>query len=247
VHDKKDELTGGEIREIFSRYKSDFIFIEGEFGNPGSARNSGLTKVDCDWVCFWDSDDLPDVDAFLEMVDFADSVNASAVAGDFQIQNIITNQVFSKSFPESVDSLIDSCLASPGLWRFAFRVNVMNKVRFPELSMGEDAIYLYRTLKENTPILLFNRVVYTYFQGIQGQLTQNSSVRNELCQAIRILRGGKENDSFEALRIGLIIKFCGSLLKRSNPLNRLKALTNLIYVTSRSPHLTLKSLRILIM
>ena len=47
---------------------SNFEIIQGNFGSPGSTRNAGQIEVNSKWLSFWDCDDEPNIESFLEMV-----------------------------------------------------------------------------------------------------------------------------------------------------------------------------------
>ena len=63
---------------------SNFEVIQGNFGSPGSARNAGQFKVNSKWLCFWDSDDEPDIGSFLKMVRLAEASECELAIGNFE-------------------------------------------------------------------------------------------------------------------------------------------------------------------
>ena len=69
VHDKQDEETSRELREILNSVNSDRCILIEEFVNsPGLARNLGLKAASGIWVIFADSDDkLMILDCYMMM------------------------------------------------------------------------------------------------------------------------------------------------------------------------------------
>jgi glycosyltransferase involved in cell wall biosynthesis len=63
IHDKSDICTGPQLEKLLLEVNNpNVIYIEGEFGSPGLARNEGLKIASGEWVCFWDGDDIPMLD-----------------------------------------------------------------------------------------------------------------------------------------------------------------------------------------
>ena len=85
VHD----LADGQTNEKYESYIQEFsastiILLSGNFGNPGEARNLGLSYASAKWVVFWDSDDLPDLKCQMIALEKADAEQAEIVISDFR-------------------------------------------------------------------------------------------------------------------------------------------------------------------
>ena len=66
IHDHRDSETERQLLSILGTINSPKIaYLSGAFGSPGAARNAGLERVDSKFVCFWDSDDLPQPQSIL--------------------------------------------------------------------------------------------------------------------------------------------------------------------------------------
>ena len=106
MHDIKDTKTGPELEALVARFKSKNIqLIQKRFGSTGAARNAGLELTNSRWVGFWDSDDLPILPSYLEMIDSAEKKYSDIAIGGFtkvddRSLNIVGKQKFGASKQE---------------------------------------------------------------------------------------------------------------------------------------------------
>jgi glycosyltransferase involved in cell wall biosynthesis len=133
-------------------------------GNPGAARNIGLEDAKGEWVTFWDSDDYGYVGTVLDELKQAD-IKSEAMVGYAEI--VASGQVrrVLRTTPKEM-------IFNPGIWRFVFRRSALLGIRFPELSAGEDQVFLARFSFLERKILLSDCFFYRYFIGSEGQLTK---------------------------------------------------------------------------
>jgi glycosyltransferase involved in cell wall biosynthesis len=218
IHDITDEMTGLELERLFQKHKDGNIqLLQGRFGGPGSARNAGIEMAQSRWISFWDSDDEPNVNNFLKMVEKANSTTCEIIVGGFISRSERTNQerkeeLFSNNLAENLD-----CLAlNPGIWRMAFRRSFLGGNRFPSSRMGEDQLLLANLNFYNSKIDFYNETVYQYITGNPNQLTANSSAISDLKEVTKtffkkISLTPKSESTFLAI---MFIKQCLTLLKR---------------------------------
>jgi glycosyltransferase involved in cell wall biosynthesis len=177
VHDslnKHDEKLVDEIAENFKT--SNFVFVRGRFGSPGAARNAGKAKVKNKWLAFWDSDDQPKPHEFYDMVVTGESKGADAVVGGFVEVSSITGKDI-----RTIQSYSISDLAiNPGLWRIAFRNEIIKSISFTSFLMGEDQIYLIECLDRINETIFVENIVYTYMSGYKNQLTNKKEIDKDL-------------------------------------------------------------------
>jgi glycosyltransferase involved in cell wall biosynthesis len=190
VHDVCDEETGPELRKIVKALKSDQIkVIEGRFGSPGVARNAGIEIAKTDWLGFWDSDDLPNVDGFMNMLH--EAINASAEISIGGISTTIygnereTN--YHPAFAIHDDQDLFNLALMPAFTRMIFKRSIIELPAFPPLSMGEDLIFLARIRLLDRKILIFNQNVYLYILGFPGQLTESRSKLKQVEKAWHLI------------------------------------------------------------
>ena len=184
VHDFRDEETGKELREIILSLNSPAIdLIEGEFGSPGAARNAALKNVNSGWVTFWDSDDLPSPQLFLDLIEEANSLGKNFAVGQF----------ISIKLPERRELNQKKCKTLtqvgmyPGLWRWAFNHNRIKHLHFSEYLMGEDQLFLAMCAPTKDEVYISKISIYTYFQGVEGQLTSRKDAIFDLIKVSKLM------------------------------------------------------------
>jgi len=177
IVDNSTDDTFNELLEIKRAHEYNHLRIfNGSFGGPGGARNFGLKESTGNWVCFWDSDDIPNADEFLDMVERADQNGASLAIGGWAINSL--NDVNSLKNKElngnyfSVNFL--NTIKDPAIWRWAFRSSRIGNIGFPGIMMGEDQVFLANLNIRWNEIFKHKALVYTYIKGNPNQLTLNS-------------------------------------------------------------------------
>ena len=173
VHDKQDNETGGELDSILHSVNSNLVTLVTEsVFSPGKARNLGIEKATGAWICFWDSDDNPFPEKLLDMVRQADINNYQIAIGAFRKISSKRKKTYGTSEVEIG--------RMPGLWRFTFKKEIIQKTFFPKYRMGEDQIFLARLNPYSEDIFHFEKVVYEYIIGNSGQLTKNIDAIRDL-------------------------------------------------------------------
>jgi len=189
VADSFGEKDLSSLSKLINTTEStDVNLVTGIFGNPGSARNAGLELVDTDWVCFWDSDDLPKQDSFLRMIKSADEEHFQIAKGTYQIENASNNQHVTVEREFIDNESPERHLLDPGLWRYAFSREIYQKVRFPPLKMGEDQDFLVQALLFKKPVYQSSEVVYVYRIGYSPQLSREKSSFDDASKSLEILK-----------------------------------------------------------
>lgn len=177
VHDEQDSHTGDEIIRIVKSVNSELVsVITKTVYSPGKARNLGIGRATGDWICFWDSDDVPMPENFLSMVRQAKSQDHAIAVGKFRRISLDSIEVYGTSEAE-VGRM-------PGIWRFAFKKELIQSLTFPEYRMGEDQVFLARIDAPYEIFFRFDEIVYEYICGGEGQLTRNRNAILELEYAI---------------------------------------------------------------
>jgi glycosyltransferase involved in cell wall biosynthesis len=185
IDDYSNEATSTELKAICKRYNN-LIFIEGNFGNPGSARNAGLEICQGKWVIFWDSDDEPNVENFLELLRSNEELNPDICFGMYKTFNENSKQI-SESPAWSLDTKRDlsTVARNPGIWRIVFARDLIEGMRFEPLRMAEDQIFICEAILRARKLVFADRQIYTYFTGSINHLTKNSAALQDLLPAFK--------------------------------------------------------------
>jgi len=217
VHDSVNKNEERIIDVLVENFiSSNFVFVRGRFGSPGAARNAGKVEVKNKWLAFWDSDDHPKPNEFYEMVILGESKGVDAVVGGFAEVSSTTGEQIRTNKPDSISDLA----INPGLWRLAFRYDIVKSIPFTSYLMGEDQIYLIECLDRINETLFVKKIVYTYISGSANQLTNKKEIDKDLFQLFDYLSGTiKKNNRISNL---IFFKVTISLLIRTRKSTRVK-------------------------
>jgi glycosyltransferase involved in cell wall biosynthesis len=182
IHDMKDEKTGAELREIVNGLADFRVSMkEGTYGGPGQARNAGLVAAKGEWVCFWDSDDLPQVEEFFRMVEAATASGSECAVGGFTAVHDVTGE---SKVHQLSEKYLDQIAINPGIWRFVFRRSTLEGLAFPSLLMAEDQLFLAKYGIPSRNIEVYPKSVYHYFAGENFHLTRSKDALSDLPTAV---------------------------------------------------------------
>ena len=152
VHDRQDNETGRELQEIINPNRH-IKYIEGEFGSAGAARNAGLAYADTLWTTFWDSDDIPDTLSVLEILERVFE-HTDVIVSSFIVRSMEIDEPIRRSTPPvgSLKNKLNYLAKDPGIWRVIFRTETILDLRFTDLKMGEDVLFLAKALDKSEVI-----------------------------------------------------------------------------------------------
>lgn len=189
---------------------SKFIVCFGSDSGPGSARNIGLELASAPWICFWDSDDLPYYQNVLRNLVNTDCNNYDAIVGTYETQNHEGRGTNTNLFKANMDfeNLLLIAL-NPGIWRMCFNAKSIKNLRFPNIYMGEDQVFIADFFLTKRKINFINTVFYKYNTGWGGQLTKNRRKKKDLLIAItkitKLIRSSENREFIKIQTIRLVI------------------------------------------
>ena len=180
IHDFQDESTALELKKLVAENLGlEIIQISGRFGSPGAARNRALSLVDSEWVAFWDCDDSPLLNNIFNAIDNSDG-SVEILVGGFTTRNI-DGSLTSKR--HSMNPSTKSVSINPGVWRMVFKSGLVSNLRFEELMLAEDQLYLSKMKFATRRVKFISNPFYEYYIGGLNQLTNNPLVLKDLIVA----------------------------------------------------------------
>jgi glycosyltransferase involved in cell wall biosynthesis len=235
VNDSDDIQVERKLQELAIKLRetSKVKVIKSQCRNPGGSRNLGLTIAQGSWIVFWDCDDIPNPPKVLEMIITADNRGSDITLGDFQGLDSSSAKVTLKEISNRQKPL-ESVAINPGLWRFAFKSDLLSTTKFPDLSMAEDQIFLADVLDKSGNLSYFQEVVYEYWNHPSGQLTKNVEKIGQLNIAVEYFYNKYKARKCLPLLI-VIIRLTATVLKKSNLTERIIAFSKLIKFVTTQP------------
>ena len=184
VHDVRDEETRKELTELIMKVNNPAIeLVEGVFGSPGAARNFGFQQTSGEWICFWDSDDIPNVHTALLSCQ-NQSENVDVVVGAYVIRN--TNLAEISEMPRATNSPLEIA-TDPGIWRMIFKSASISGLRFNHFRMAEDQLFLLDLNIPRRSIVFTKEILYTYIVGQPTQATKNYDSIRDIEKSLRVI------------------------------------------------------------
>lgn len=166
----------------FSSYGDKFQIVRGKYGSPGMARNAGKENVDTELIAFWDADDRVEIQSIIKIVNLYGNMY-DYIIGSYQVVELDSGSIRSAAARKTFGKL--RVIKEPGVWRIIFRNSKVSNSQFGNSYMGEDQVYLVNSgLLGSARVLFTNDVFYTYFKGVDGQLTSVRRLNQALVQSI---------------------------------------------------------------
>jgi glycosyltransferase involved in cell wall biosynthesis len=179
VHDLSDGENCDFLRGYSSKH-SNITLLEESCGSPGKSRNIGLEIASRKWVVFWDCDDYPHIQEFLELLENTIESNATHGVGSFNVIESNTGNLLAEFTNDQVkiESNIANWIVAPGLWRWIFTRADIGELRFKTLPIGEDVLFLVELNAIDNILCLSDKVTYSYYVG--NTIQQSSEIDNNM-------------------------------------------------------------------
>jgi glycosyltransferase involved in cell wall biosynthesis len=197
VCDSSTDKTIEELQSIKSENPFlNMIILNGNYGSPGSARNAGLAQTEGKWVIFWDSDDLGNPRLLSNEVKNYNYNTSDAIVFGFEIYSGSRKVKPWTVWPNGKKECIEKTSLNPGIWRFCFKRTSIRNLKFPNLRMAEDQLFINEFIQQSPQVKFNNSVIYNYFVNLENQLTSNIFALGDLSRAADVLSGviGKKNE-----------------------------------------------------
>lgn len=208
VNDGSKDNTLSIACDFESLYPDTFKVIDKQNGNYGSCINSGLSAATGKYIKILDADDYVDTTAFEAYVDCLETIDADVIINDYQkIYNSGKCEDFSYSFPrmqtvkiaDIYDEALFSALLLPAL---AYRTSILKDIGYHQTEgiSYTDMEWCYAPMTQMSTLCYFNRPVYMYVMGREGQTMDPVIYRKripQLFQCLHSLVGSLDNLSLQ--------------------------------------------------
>lgn len=195
VNDGSKDRTLEIALGIEHRYPDVVTVVDKENGNYGSCINAALKAARGKYVKVLDADDYVDTTAFEALVSILGTVDADVVVNDYQKVYIGGKKKdFTYSFPSGrtmviadiYDEASFSTLLLPAL---TYRLDILRKMGYRQTEgiSYTDMEWCYSPMTQMTTMFYFNRSVYMYVMGREGQTMDPIVYRKRMPQLFQCL------------------------------------------------------------
>ena len=201
VFDIQDRHFDSKFSGLIGYSDPNLEIVFGDFKSPGVTRNAGMERATCDWICFWDADDLPDISNILSAIVTAEESQADVIIGGFRVINSTTSKLqLLINPPTEASQILTHISIRGGLWRVVLKRAKVEKTLFTDHILGEDLLYLYQIGLWKLKILAISSNFYSYYTGQSNQLTANKELTREL-ELVRkeIVQSASRNKHYEQI------------------------------------------------
>lgn len=191
------------LKERYGCHGLDLVVVENDEASPGEARNSALPFVNSPWFAFWDDDDMPNVQAFLDLA--SKTPDNHVGVGQYTIHNSTDGELRRVTPCHDVACL----LIDTGFWRLLFPQVLLDKVKFPDLRLGEDRIMVGQLIEEGTKFTFSDEVVYEYRKGHKSITTQILAydIILSLKEQIRLMEESRNKEKISLMTVSIFLSY----------------------------------------
>ena len=153
-----------DLKELLSSAKNiNFIILSRNYNSASESRNEGLSIVDTEWLCFWDSDDLPNLNEFYNLYTSTSSENVDLVVG--QIRTAYVKRGLEIKSKTTKTSSYFTLALDLGFTRILYRSSFIKELFFSKYEIGEDTLFLAEIICKKPSIFFSQALVYNYLNS----------------------------------------------------------------------------------
>lgn len=171
-----------KICKEYAKKDNRIIVSEERKRGPSAARNKGISLATGEYICFCDSDDLPQIDMYETLLEYILSQNTDIVMCEIYSERIdglldlpyddkaklSKKEIVNDLIPKMIGNLTEDEITIP-IWgsvvRCIYKKSIIeeNSIKFPEdISFAEDLIFTLTYLKKSDYVGICKKVLYKY-------------------------------------------------------------------------------------
>lgn len=152
------------LKELLLPKKNiNFIILNRNYNSAAESRNEGLSIVDTEWLCFWDSDDLPNLSGFYNLYTSISSENVDLVVGQLRTTYVRNGLEIKRKITNTSSHL--TLALDLGFTRILYRSLFIKELFFSKYKIGEDILFLVEIICKNPNIIFSQVLVYNYLNS----------------------------------------------------------------------------------
>ena len=221
-----------DLKELLFPTKNiNFIVLNRDYNSAGESRNEGLSIIDTEWLCFWDSDDLPNLSGFYNLYTSVSSENVDLVVGQIRT-TYLRNGLEIKSKTTKTSSHLTLAL-DLGFTRILYRSLFIKELFFSKYKTGEDILFLAEIICKKPSIIFSQTLVYNYLNSNWIINKTDTTLVYKLLQLYSRLVEAKsmqKDELVKAFYLLVIFKLLIGILKRVVFENLLLSFTIVMYL-----------------
>lgn len=174
IDDGSTDNTQFICQEIIKKDKRFKYFYQMNSG-VSAARNNGLMYAKGEYIAFLDADDKIDDNYFETLLGICKNVDIAVcnVSIEDNANNVLSQFVLSDrmlSSKEAINYLLKRQNINSGPCAKLFKSSIVGRIRFPDLKVYEDIIFVLEVFKNAKSIGVTNKTTYHYYQNAQSTM-----------------------------------------------------------------------------
>lgn len=195
VNDGSKDRTLEKARRFENRYPDVFSVIDKPNGNYGSCINAGLKAATGKYVKILDADDSVDTEAFGALMDCLETTDADVIVNDYQkVYTGGKREDFEYPFPVGKtvnisDIYSEDSFSNILLPAITYRTSILRSMGYCQTEgiSYTDMEWCYAPMTQMSTLHYFNRPVYMYLMGREGQTMDPEIYRKRLPQLFQCM------------------------------------------------------------
>lgn len=170
------------VLESYAKAHANIRIVSKENGGVTTARNSGLEAAQGDFIWFIDADDLVKENILARLKAMVPDTGCDRIVfGAYEFMDQMTEEELEKSRTGQLET--NTSWYDAVVWRSLLRKQFLQEhnlyFRYPELTHGEDGLFMYEVTLEN-PVTVATEEVFYFYRVHSGSADNTFSIENHM-------------------------------------------------------------------